>query len=126
LFCDIYFKCQFILKTCIRGEWIQYLLSFFYVKEKKLDEMITFPELKMKMLVSEMFENIGDSLSQGKIYGIEDVKPIDDDKGYDDNPVNDEDDFNESKDDLMSSQDLEEFAKDEDLVSEGAVGLNQM
>jgi hypothetical protein len=70
------------------------------------------------------FENIGDSLSQGKIYvrcskvteGIEDVKPIDDDKGYDDNPVNDEDDFNESKDDLMSSQDLEEFAKDEDLV----------
>jgi hypothetical protein len=44
------------------------------------------------------------------------VKPIDDDKGYDDNPVNDEDDFNESEDDLMSSQDMEEFAKDEDLV----------
>jgi hypothetical protein len=70
------------------------------------------------------FENIGDSLSQGKnsgrcsdvTEGIEDVKPIDDDKGYDDNPVNDEDDFNESEDDLMSSQDMEEFAKDEDLV----------
>jgi hypothetical protein len=70
------------------------------------------------------FENIGDSLSQGKnprrcsevTDGIEDVKPIDGDKGYDDNPVNDEDDFNQSEDDLMSSQDLDEFAKDEDLV----------
>ncbi|PWZ18101.1 hypothetical protein Zm00014a_030949 [Zea mays] len=70
------------------------------------------------------FENIGDTMPQGKnsgccsevTEGIEDVKPVDDDKGYDDNPINEEDDFNESEDDLMSSQDLEEFAKDDDLV----------
>ena len=33
-----------------------------------------------------------------------------------DNLGNEEDDFNESDDDLLGSQDLEEFAKDEDLV----------
>jgi hypothetical protein len=68
--------------------------------------------------------NIDVPLSQGKdsgrhsemTEGVDDVKTIDDDKGYDDNPVNDEDDFNESEDDLLCSQDLEEFAKDEDLV----------
>jgi hypothetical protein len=70
------------------------------------------------------FENIGDTTPQGKnsgrcskmTEGIEDVKPVDDDKGYDDNPINEEHDFNESEDDLMSSQDLEKFAKDDDLV----------
>ncbi|PWZ04505.1 hypothetical protein Zm00014a_041846, partial [Zea mays] len=69
-------------------------------------------------------ENIGDIMSQGKNFGrcfevsdgMEDVKPMDEDKGYDDNPINEEDDFNESEDDLMSSQDLEEFAKDDDVV----------
>jgi hypothetical protein len=69
-------------------------------------------------------ENITDTMPQGKnashcfevSKGIEDVKPVDDDKGYDDNPINEEDGFNESEDDLMSSQDLEEFAKDDDLV----------
>jgi hypothetical protein len=71
-----------------------------------------------------MFENIGDSVSQGKksgrfsevTEGIEAGKTADVDKGYDDNLGNDEDDFNESEDDLMSSQDLEEFAKDDELV----------
>jgi hypothetical protein len=69
-------------------------------------------------------ENIGDIMSQGKnsgrcfevLDGMEDVKPVDEDKGYDDNPINEEDDFNESEDDLMNSQDLEEFAKDDDVV----------
>jgi dipeptidase len=63
-------------------------------------------------------------LSQGKesgrryemAEGMDVEKNIEDDKGYIDNPGNDEDDFNESEDDLLCSQDLEEFAKDEDLV----------
>jgi hypothetical protein len=68
--------------------------------------------------------NIEVPLSQGKetgyhsemTEGMDVEKNIEDDKGYIDNPGNEEDDFNESEDDLSGSQDLEEFAKDEDLV----------
>jgi hypothetical protein len=68
--------------------------------------------------------NIEAPLSQGKesgrhsemTEGMDVEKNIEDDKGYIDNPSNDEDDLNENEDDLLCSQDLEEFAKDEDLV----------
>jgi hypothetical protein len=43
-------------------------------------------------------------------------KNLDADKGYLANPGNEEEEFNESEDDLLDSQDLEEFAKDEDIV----------
>jgi hypothetical protein len=48
--------------------------------------------------------------------GMEDVKPMDEDKGYDDNLINEDEEFNESEDDLLSSQDLGELAKDDDVV----------
>jgi hypothetical protein len=51
-----------------------------------------------------------------KSEGMDVEKNSEGDKGYMDNLGNEEDDFNESDDDLLGSQDLEEFAKDEDHV----------
>jgi hypothetical protein len=69
-------------------------------------------------------DNIGESASQGKntlrlseVMEGEDVDiPADDDKIHDENLGNDDEDFNASEDDLMSSQDLEEFAKHDEIV----------
>jgi hypothetical protein len=47
--------------------------------------------------------------------GMDVEKNLDADKGYLANPGNEEEEFNESEDDLLDSQDLEEFAKDEDI-----------
>jgi hypothetical protein len=67
-------------------------------------------------------ENIGDMMSQGKSSGRgpdlgdnnENLNPVSEDKGYDNNPINEDEEFHESEDDLLSSQDLEEFAKDDE------------
>jgi hypothetical protein len=69
-------------------------------------------------------DNIGESASQGKntlrlseVMEGEDVDiPADDDKIHDENLGNNDEDFNASEDDLMSSQDLEEFAKHDEIV----------
>jgi hypothetical protein len=69
-------------------------------------------------------ENIGDMMSQGKSSGRgpdlggnnEDLNPVSEDKGYDNDPINEDEEFHESEDDLLSSQDLEEFAKDDEGV----------
>jgi hypothetical protein len=63
-------------------------------------------------------------MSQGKSSGWgpelgdnnEDLNPISEDKGYDNDPINEDEEFHESEDDLLSSQDLEEFAKDDEGV----------
>jgi hypothetical protein len=79
-----------------------------------------------KSVKEEMrLENIGDMMSQGKSSGRgsdlgennEDLNPVNEDKGYDNNPINEDEEFHESEDDLLSSQDLEEFAKDEDVLN---------
>jgi hypothetical protein len=78
-----------------------------------------------KSIKEEMrLENIGDMVSQGKSFGRgtdlgdnnEDLNPVTEDKGYDNDPINEDGEFHESEDDLLSSQDLEEFAKDEEMV----------
>ncbi|KAL5671997.1 hypothetical protein ACJX0J_016303, partial [Zea mays] len=85
--------------------------------EKRLDEMINFLELKMKMPGAKIYlgSTIGAVEEDIMTEGMDVEKNIEDDKGYIDNPSNDEDDLNENEDDLLCSQDLEEFAKDEDL-----------
>jgi hypothetical protein len=68
--------------------------------------------------------NMEGPLAHGKESGVQADKSegmvveifFEGDKGFMDNLGNEEDDFNESDDDLLGSQDLEEFAKDEDLV----------
>jgi hypothetical protein len=69
-------------------------------------------------------ENNGDMMSQGKSSGRgpdlgdnnENLNPIYEDKGYVNDPINEDEEFHESEDDLLSSQDLEEFAKDDEGV----------
>jgi hypothetical protein len=63
-------------------------------------------------------ENIGDMISHGKSSGQrtdlgdnnEDLNPISED------PTNEDEEFHESEDDLLSSQDLEEYAKDDEGI----------
>jgi hypothetical protein len=63
-------------------------------------------------------------MSQGKSSGRgpdlgdnnENLNPVSEDKGYDNDPINEDEEFHESEDDLLSSQDLEEFAKDDEGV----------
>jgi hypothetical protein len=71
-------------------------------------------------------EKVGELSSHGKNiiqksdFGIvnEDLNPISED------PVNEDDEFHESEDDLLSSQDLEEFAKDDEGAIPPAQGKN--
>jgi hypothetical protein len=68
--------------------------------------------------------NMEGPLAHGKESGVQADKSegmdveifFEGDKGFMDNLGNEEDGFNESDDDLLGSQDLEEFAKDEDHV----------
>ncbi|KAL5675218.1 hypothetical protein ACJX0J_011349, partial [Zea mays] len=94
----------------------------------RLDEMINFPELKMKLsgakifnyhAICELGSTIGAveevdilSLDSKDIYG----KIQEGVKAYLDNQWNEDDDYNESEDDLLDSQDLEKFIKDEEPI----------
>jgi hypothetical protein len=62
----------------------------------------------------------GKNIIQKSDFGIvnEDLNPISED------PINEDDEFHESEDDLLSSQDLEEFAKDDEGAIPPVQGIN--